>query len=137
MKLTKVLETCLYSRDLKQTERFYTEILGFELYSKVKDRHVFFRCGSSMLLIFNPDKTMEPGKDIPPHGAYGEGHVAFEVSDEELPRWREYLRKSSVQIEAEVRWPGGGYSLYFRDPAGNSLELATPKTWTPQGKRKG
>jgi predicted enzyme related to lactoylglutathione lyase len=34
-----------------------------------------------------------------------------------------------VAIEKIVDWPGGGRSLYFRDPAGNSLELATPRIW--------
>jgi catechol 2,3-dioxygenase-like lactoylglutathione lyase family enzyme len=34
-----------------------------------------------------------------------------------------------VEIEAEVTWPSGGQSIYFRDPAGNSVELATPQTW--------
>ena len=39
------------------------------------------------------------------------------------------LAEQRVAIEREVDWPGGGFSLYFRDPAGNSLELATPRLW--------
>ena len=34
-----------------------------------------------------------------------------------------------MTIEQEVDWPRGGRSFYFRDPAGNSLELATPRIW--------
>jgi hypothetical protein len=34
-----------------------------------------------------------------------------------------------VAIEQEVDWPRGGKSLYFRDPAGNSVELLTPGVW--------
>jgi hypothetical protein len=34
-----------------------------------------------------------------------------------------------VAIEHEATWPRGGRSFYFRDPAGNSLELATPRIW--------
>ena len=26
-------------------------------------------------------------------------------------------------------WPGGGRSIYFRDPAGNCVELVTPGVW--------
>jgi catechol-2,3-dioxygenase len=37
-----------------------------------------------------------------------------------------------VPIEIEITWPGGGHSIYFRDPAGNSIELATAKTWNLQ-----
>ncbi len=29
----------------------------------------------------------------------------------------------------EVNWDQGGTSLYFRDPAGNSIELAPPTLW--------
>jgi len=34
-----------------------------------------------------------------------------------------------VPIESELSWPQGGQSLYVRDPAGNSVELATRSTW--------
>ena len=32
-------------------------------------------------------------------------------------------------IEADFEWPGGGRSIYFRDPAGNCLEFAEPRIW--------
>jgi len=37
--------------------------------------------------------------------------------------------KHGIAIESEITWPGGGRLIYFRHPAGNSVELATPKTW--------
>ncbi|MDQ3546548.1 MAG: glyoxalase/bleomycin resistance/extradiol dioxygenase family protein, partial [Verrucomicrobiota bacterium] len=43
--------------------------------------------------------------------------------------WRERLQEAGVAIESEVEWPEGGRSLYFRDPAGNSVELAPPTLW--------
>jgi catechol 2,3-dioxygenase-like lactoylglutathione lyase family enzyme len=43
--------------------------------------------------------------------------------------WRERLEAHGVAIESVARWPRGGRSIYFRDPAGNSLELATPDLW--------
>ena len=43
--------------------------------------------------------------------------------------WRERLREYRVAIEHEEAWPRGGHSLYFRDPAGNSVELITPGLW--------
>ena len=36
---------------------------------------------------------------------------------------------TEVPIELETDWPRGGHSLYFRDPAGNSVELITPGLW--------
>jgi catechol 2,3-dioxygenase-like lactoylglutathione lyase family enzyme len=124
-----ILETCLYVDDLIAAEEFYTRILGIAPFSRVEDRHVFFQLGQSMLLLFNPDQTEKPGGDVPPHGAYGAGHVAFAVSPDNVPIWREHLRQNEVAIEAEVTWPSGGQSLYFRDPSGNSLEVATVRVW--------
>ena len=34
-----------------------------------------------------------------------------------------------IEIESRVTWPGGGTSLYFRDPEGHLLELLTPGVW--------
>jgi len=34
-----------------------------------------------------------------------------------------------VAVEADFEWPGGGRSIYFRDPAGNCLEFAEPRIW--------
>ena len=38
-------------------------------------------------------------------------------------------RRKGVAIEADFEWPGGGRSIYFRDPAGNCLEFAEPRIW--------
>jgi catechol 2,3-dioxygenase-like lactoylglutathione lyase family enzyme len=66
---------------------------------------------------------------LPAHGARGPGHIAWLVTDDELAAWRERLRTVGVAIENEHTWPSGGRSLYFRDPAGNSLEFATARVW--------
>jgi catechol-2,3-dioxygenase len=50
-----------------------------------------------------------------------------------LASWREHLHAHNVPVEAEVQWPGGGASLYVRDPAGNSIELVTPELWGQSG----
>jgi catechol-2,3-dioxygenase len=81
-----------------------------------------------MLLIFNPTAS-SVGGDLPRHGASGDGHMAFGIPAEDLDRWRKRLAKHKVEIEQEVEWPSGGISLYFRDPAGNSLEVTTPAIW--------
>lgn len=134
MNVSSVLETCLYASDLPAAAKFYTEVLGLKLISQEPDRHVFFRCGSSVVLVFNPQITGVKesevgGAIIPLHGAEGPGHLAFRSADADLDRWKAHLADHRVEIESEVDWPGGGRSLYFRDPAGNSLELATPSVW--------
>ena len=60
--------------------------------------------------------------------------MAFAVREADLAAWRARLQAAAVAIETEIRWPGGGQSLYLRDPAGNSIELATPRLWgLPEG----
>ena len=53
-------------------------------------------------------------------------------TDGSLPRqnaWRAHLTASGVAIRSEMAWPRGGRSLYFDDPDGHVLELATPGLW--------
>jgi catechol 2,3-dioxygenase-like lactoylglutathione lyase family enzyme len=129
MKIEHILETCLYVDDLARAERFYRDVLGLTFVSRQEGRQVFFRCGQRMLLLFNPLVSRESDGQFPPHGAFGSGHVAFVAAQAELPKWREWLQQHGVVVEKTIDWPGGGQSLYFRDPAGNLLELATPRIW--------
>ena len=132
-RLCQVLESSLYVSDLDAAEVFYGEVLGLTLHSKLEGRHVFFRCGGQMVLLFNPEATANP--DLTPrglgsHGAHGPGHLAFGVGAEEIDRWRSRLQEHGVEVEQEVEWGGTrGRSLYFRDPDGNSLEFATSALW--------
>jgi catechol 2,3-dioxygenase-like lactoylglutathione lyase family enzyme len=125
-----ILETCLYVDDLRVAERFYRTVLGLEFVDRQEGRHVFFRCGSHMLLLFDAAATSREGSDVPSHGARGPAHIAFAADEQALDQWRVHLEANAVEIERVVDWPHGGRSLYFRDPAGNSLELATPRIWT-------
>ena len=128
-----VLETVLYAKDLAGTEVFYRDVLGLEPFTRADGRHLFYRCGGQVLLIFNPDATrVPPAPDalpVPPHGTDGEGHVCFRAALVEIDAWRRHLEARGVAIEADFEWPGGGRSIYFRDPAGNCLEFAEPRIW--------
>lgn len=128
-----ILETILYARDLVAIENFYRRVLGLEPIVTVADRHIFYRCGNQVLLIFNPDVTRRSPDSgafpVPPHGANGEGHVCFSASSEEIVNWRLRLENLGIPIEADFEWPGGGRSIYFRDSAGNCLEFAEPRIW--------
>jgi len=128
-----ILETALYAEDLDAAERFYGGILGLERITRHGDRHVFFRCGPGVLLIFNPKETVVPPPahafPVPPHGAKGAGHACFRVPASELDFWVKKLEEAGIAIEADFCWPNGARSIYFRDPAGNSLECAEPGLW--------
>lgn len=130
----QILETVLYADDLDAEERFYRDVLGFELYAKQQGRQIFYRVGGQMLLIFNPVATARAPAvgarlPVPAHGATGSGHVCFRASADEIETWRTKLETSGIAIEADFEWPGGGRSIYFRDPAGNSLEFAEARIW--------
>jgi catechol 2,3-dioxygenase-like lactoylglutathione lyase family enzyme len=126
MKVSRILETSLYAEDLEAAEAFYTRVLGLAVHSRFPGRHVFFHSGSEMFLVFNPNQTE---REDSPHGCRGRGHVAWAVSTEELDGWRQWLEKEGLTLN-DFFWPGGGRSLYFSDPAGNSLELTTPELWS-------
>ena len=123
-----IVETAIYVSDLDAAEAFYRDVLGLEVIGKEAGRHVFFRVGDGVLLAFDPDATLR-GDLLPPHGARGPGHFALGVRAEGLDAWRGRLEGHGVVIEKEMTWPRGGRSLYFRDPAGNSVELVTPGLW--------
>jgi catechol 2,3-dioxygenase-like lactoylglutathione lyase family enzyme len=135
-----ILESALYVDDLDKAEAFYGGVLGLERISRVGNRHVFFRCGDGVLLLFNPAETVKPPAPdaklpVPPHGTKGEGHLCFRATGDEIERFRAHLESHGVAIEADFHWPprgdepSGGRSIYFRDPAGNSLEIAEPRIW--------
>jgi len=129
----QILETALYASDLDAVERFYTDVLGLEKITRAGNRHVFFKCGPGVLLIFNPAETIIPYKvgqlPVPPHGAHGPGHLCFKAEADELDGWRDRLLAADVAIESDMAWPQGGRSIYFRDPAGNSLEFTEARIW--------
>jgi len=129
VKIKAVIETAIYVDDLPATEAFYGTILGLPVMSKEPGRHVFFQVGeASVLLAFLAETTLK-GDPLPPHGATGSGHFALGIEAESFDAWRKLLQGPGVTIEKVVEWPRGGKSLYFRDPAGNSVELVTPGVW--------
>jgi catechol 2,3-dioxygenase-like lactoylglutathione lyase family enzyme len=133
MKPAGILETVLYAGDLDAAEAFYRDVLGLEPFVSVPGRHLFYRCGDQVLLIFKPEATRVPpaagALPVPPHGAAGPGHICFRATAAELDAWVRRLAAKAVAIEADFEWPRGGRSIYFRDPAGNCLEIAEPRIW--------
>jgi catechol 2,3-dioxygenase-like lactoylglutathione lyase family enzyme len=129
-----ILESALYVDDLDAAETFYGDILGLERITRAEGRHVFFRCGEGVLLLFVAAATeMPPAPDaklpVPPHGARGPGHLCFRAGAKEIEEWKDRLAAMGVAVEADFEWPAGGRSIYFRDPAGNSIEFAEPRIW--------
>ncbi|WP_283637987.1 VOC family protein [Marinovum algicola] len=132
-KITGVLEAALYAADLDRAEAFYHGVLNMEVVLRLEQRHVFFRAGQTILLVFNPEETAKPSQNtrmpVPAHGAHGPGHVCFRASRDEISRWRAHVLDQGIAVDSEFDWPNGARSLYIRDPAGNSVEFAEPHLW--------
>lgn len=132
MRATAILETVIYAQDPADCARFYQRVFGLSELRAIKNRASFLRCGAQMLLIFAPDAASDPAQQqgIPAHGAAGPGHLCFRAeSRAELEAWHAQLAQLGVAIEHVHLWPGGGQSIYLRDPAGNSVEIAEASIW--------
>ena len=70
-----------------------------------------------------------PGGTIPGHDGAGPLHIAFAIGKDELEQWEQHLASRGIAIEGATSWSRGGRSIYFRDPDGHLLELATPGLW--------
>ena len=122
----QVLETCLYAPDLEAARAFYGDVLGLELFSEKPGRHLFFRAGQGVFLVFNPAVTQQD-TDLPPHGARGSVHVCFRVEPDQLEGWASRLQAAGHTV-TWAQWKAGR-SLYLYDPAGNLVELAPAGIW--------
>ena len=129
-----ILETAIYAEDIEAAEAFYREVFGLEVVTHIEGKLVFFRCGAGMLLIFNPEASANPHpkNPIPAHGARGPGHFCFRVETAaEVQGWRERFAALGIAVELDHTWDNGAQSVYIRDPAGNSVEVAEARLWQP------
>lgn len=98
------------------------------------ERLTAFDAGAGgVLLVFARGGSREdsptPGGTIPGHDGHGPLHMAFAIAEDAYEPWRARLSDSGVAVTHEVTWPRGGRSLYFEDPDGHVIELATPGLW--------
>ena len=136
--LLGTLESALYASDLDAAHAFWEGVMGLTAFQTSPGRHIFFRVTDQprpqVLLVFNPDATLTPPPPdahlpVPPHGARGPGHFCLATAPNQMDAWRRHLDRAGIPIEADFHWPNGARSLYLRDPAGNSIELADPAIW--------
>ena len=128
-----ILETALYVDDVARARRFYEDVMGLK--SMIGDERFSAMnvAETSVLLLFrrgaSAEPTAIPGGIIPPHDGVGPLHFAFAIAFADMDRWEGWLADHQIQIESRTSWPRGGKSIYFRDPDGNLVELATPGLW--------
>jgi catechol 2,3-dioxygenase-like lactoylglutathione lyase family enzyme len=127
-----VLETALYCDGSAREgmERFYCDALGLREVTRFDDG-VAYRVGAGILLVFDRDRLARRTEPHSRHGAKGAGHVCLRATPAAYEAWKERLAAHDVSIDHEASWPGGARSVYFRDPAGNLVEIADRDLWPP------
>lgn len=137
--LLGTLETALYADDLDAAVGFWQGVMGLDCFQRHEGRHAFFRITDTphpqVLLVFRAEATEQPPAPdarlpVPPHGARGPGHFCLAAARRTLDDWRRHLESRGIAIEADFHWPNGARSIYLRDPAGNSIEIADPAIWS-------
>ena len=130
--IRRLLETALYCDDLARTAAFYEQLLG-RAPMLTSERLVAFDAGEATVLLLFHRGHAQPlptlGGLVPGHDGAGPVHLAFAIDRSDLTPWESKLGSLGMSVESRVTWESGGVSLYFRDPDGRSVELATPGLW--------
>jgi len=103
----------LKCRDIKKTERFYTEVLRLKIAFRVPPNMVFLRSprGNDLLNFIKSDEKTSSNQGL--------DHFGFKVSKTDLKGVEKRLKQNGVEIEGRR----GRSSIYFRDPDGYCLEF--------------
>lgn len=113
----------LFIKDIERTEKFYTEILDFEVIERTqveRDKVVFLKNGNLIIEAVQPYEQKTRGD-----GWFD--HVAFKV--ENIEEVRDNLLKRGIVFEekdiydAPQVFPNGARWILFRGPDGEHLEL--------------
>ena len=120
MKPKRVGHLVLNVSDLDVSERFYTEILGFEM-SRKTPAGTFLTCGKihhDLALFQAPENAAPVSK-----GQIGLNHFAMQVEDmDALKGIYRRLKDHGVSIESTTEHSATN-SVYFRDPDGLRVEF--------------
>lgn len=164
MKTNGINHLALVCRDMAETVKFYTEVLGMPLVKTVAlpdgGQHFFFDCGGGSMLAFFwwPDvvegapgvASVEHFPSKPKTAVGSMNHVAFSVDEAVLEDYRLKLEAvgvptfpmvlnhddSEMGVAAKVHPGVFVRSVYFTDPNGIMLEFAAfTRALTPEDVR--
>ena len=129
MELRSLLEASLYydaAVEDAMTE-LYERVLGLHQVARWPDGRAL-RLGDGVVLLFERRRLAGRGGPISDHGSTGPGHLCFRVAADDYEAWKRRIA-GGVEIVHEHEWSPEHRSFYFRDPAGNLLEIANGDLW--------
>ena len=113
--------------DVEESAKWYIEVLGFErryqgMWGGIP---VFVACGNTAIALFpKAENSHDPSG---PRKKLNMLHLAFRANRNNFVAAQQDLKLRGILFHFQDHEVSE--SIYFRDPAGNSLELATPDMW--------
>jgi catechol 2,3-dioxygenase-like lactoylglutathione lyase family enzyme len=111
----------IFVRDMVAMQRFYQDVLGFDLTRELSPNWVEFRVGPNTLALARPGHTR---MDPPTPNGSAALQLAFRVSPSQVDQCALELAAKGVAVLAPPTDHAFGHrTLFFRDPDGNLLEI--------------
>ena len=116
MKFTGVHHVSLNVADLEKAERFYTEVLGLESLPRPDFGFpgLWLAAGAQQIHL------MQVEQHTAPEGQH------FALHAEDIESAAAELEREGIEVRGPFQIPGAGRQCFFRDPAGNLIELNQP-----------
>ena len=116
-------------KDMKRSEKFYQQVLGFPVINRTETRsgikHFEIDTGNVVLALFeSPDLDFDSAQRVMTDDGFL--HFAFEAKPEQYENIVQYLKDNNVEMDGEPRNHPNGKSIYFFDPDGHNLEIHFP-----------
>ena len=122
-KPTGINHITLRVNDIKRSEQFYGEILGFQLEKKMGQSMSTYRIGEDSLVIVEAETQYDQeSRD------YRVDHFGFFVETPEIvDKMAEHFRTNNVTILSGPANRKTGRFIFISDPDGNMIEIFTEK----------
>lgn len=107
-------------KSLDVSEKFYSEIFGFERMRR-NNHMVFLTAHGVNFVLTHSENPIDPNQ-----GDKHDIHTAFRVTPEEYDKAKAFLAQKGVRVFKEEDRPAGtfqGRSAYFHDPDRNVIEI--------------
>ena len=131
MHIKSFSELVLIVKDVKQSKKFYEEVVGLTVEKSDTDWVWFFvgePAQKQRLAIHKGKLLFEENSPLPESKRWGQVHFAFEVEKENLDDALQEVKNKGIEIYGPVKFQWmKAESYYFYDPDGNLVEYWSPK----------